>query len=308
MKTLNVNDFALLFKSDKVDLPKETIAMIREYNWDYSEIDNFELNNLIESAFERIVNKGFSRVDGHDSSRWEKGWGENLESFKNTNHSFSSLVPKYIKPNMPIRLNGKFVKPFDDNFEKNWYSVMRDWFFRTQLKDFSCIYEFGCGSGHNVAELALMYPEKHIYGFDWVQPSVDIINDMKNKLNLKVEGAIFDFFKPDYSLSIRPNSAVITMGALEQTGLEFKDFYDFLLEKKPLKCFHFEPIFEFYNKNILFDYLAVRAHEEKNFWRGATIFLKELENNNKLKITKSHRVSFGSLALEGYSQIFWEPK
>jgi hypothetical protein len=308
MKNLNIKDFASFFKCSEVELPKETIALIQNYDWNYSEISGFEFNSLIESAFERIINKGFSKVQDHDSSRWEKGWGENLQDFKSSNHSFASLVPKYIRPNMPIRLNGKFVKPSDDNFEHNWYLVMRDWFFRTQLKNFDCIYEFGCGSGHNVAELAVMYPEKLIYGFDWVQPSIDIIENMKNKLNLNVDGARFDFFKPDYSLNIRPNSAVITMGALEQTGLEFRDFFDFLIEKKPSACFHLEPIYEFYDKNILFDYLAARAHEEKNFWRGATTFLKELENNIKLDITKSHRVTFGSFALEGYSQIFWKPK
>lgn len=308
MKNLNVSDFALFFKCNEVDLPKETIALIEKHDWSYTEINGREQNNLIEAAFERVINKGFSKVQDHDSSRWEKGWGENLEDFKRTNLNFSSLIPKYIRPKMPIRLNGKFVKPSDDNFEHNWYLVMRDWFFRTQLTNFDYIYEFGCGSGHNVAELALMYPEKLIYGFDWVQPSVDIVDNMKNQLNLNVEGGIFNFFKPDYSLEIRPNSAVITMGALEQTGHEFKDFFDFLLEKNPSACFHLEPIYEFYDDAILFDFLAVRAHEEKNFWRGAIPFLKGLESRGKLEITKSHRVNFGSFALEGYSQIFWKPK
>jgi hypothetical protein len=40
------------------------------------------------------------------------------------------------------------------------------------------------------------------------------------------------------------------MGALEQTGNEYKDFFDFLMQKKPAACFHFEPIYEHYNKNM----------------------------------------------------------
>jgi hypothetical protein len=306
-KKLIINDFCEFFNCTSADLPKETLTIINRCNWEYQEIEGCELNGLIESAFERVVNKGFTQVKNHDSSRWEKGWGENLEEFKKSNHNFNSLMPKYIRPDMPIRLNGKFIKTFDKNFEHNWYSVLRDWFFRTELKDFDCIYEFGSGSGHNIAELAKIYPNKKIYGFDWVQPSVDIILDMRDKLNLNVDGSIFNFFMPDFNLEIKPNSAIITMGALEQTGNEYKDFFDFLMQKKPAACFHFEPIYEHYNKNILFDYLAARAHEEKNFWKGAIPFLKDLESNKKVKINKSRRISFGSLALEGYSQLFWKP-
>ena len=307
MNTLKTEDFALLFGCRTDEIPPQTCELINNGNWPYEKITGIELNKIYEEIFGRILNKNFSKAIDHDSSRWTKGWGENLVEFRDGNFDLSFLVPKYIRPNSPIRLNGEYVKSINKNFELEWYGVMRDWFFRTALKDFDVIYEFGSGSGHNVAELAKMYPSKKIIGLDWVQPSVDIIEDMRKNLNFNVEGRLFNFFEPDYSLDFAPNSVVLTMGALEQTGKEFDVFFKFLLSKKPSSCFHLEPFYEFYNPHDLFDYLAIRSHEEKNFWIGFPGYIKDLEFQNKAVITKSHRVGFGSLVIEGYSQLFWQP-
>jgi len=307
MNTLKVEEFAMLFGCQANEIPPESCALINKANWSYEKVTGIDLNKIYEEIFSRILNKNFSKAIDHDSSRWVKGWGENLTEFRNGNFNLSSLIPKYIRPNSPIRLNGEYVKSSNQKFELQWYEVMRDWFFRTALKDFDVIYEFGSGSGHNVAELAKIFPDKKIIGLDWVQPSVDIIEDMRKNLNFNVEGRLFNFFEPDYSLSFEPNSAVLTMGALEQTGKEFDNFFKFLLSKKPSACFHLEPFSEFYNPDELFDYLAIRSHEEKNFWIGFPEFIRDLEEKNQAVITKSHRVSFGSLVIEGYSQLFWHP-
>jgi hypothetical protein len=307
MSTLEVKDFAVLFGCEVDEIPVQTRELIKTGNWDYEEITGIELNKIYEEIFGRVLNKVFSRAIDHDSSRWIKGWADNLSAFRSDKFKLSALVPKYIRPNNPIRLNGAYIKAKHQEFELQWYHVMRDWFFRTALKDFDVIYEFGSGSGHNVAELSKIYPEKKIIGLDWVQPSVDIIEDMRTNLKFRVEGRLFNFFEPDYSLDFGSNSAVLTMGALEQTGKEFDEFFKFLLIKKPEACFHLEPFYEFYNSDDLFDYLAIRSHEEKNFWMGFPAYIKNLQNQGKAVVTKLHRVNFGSLVIEGYSQLFWRP-
>ena len=307
MKTLTINDFCIHFGCEESELEESTRTLIEDENWDYEEIEGLELNCLYEKLFATVVNKKFSQARDHATDRWEKGWKENLEDFKKNNFSFTELVPKYIRPGLPIRLNGKYVKCANPNFELRWYKVMRDWFIRHYLSDFDAIYEFGSGSGHNVAEMATIFPNKKIYGFDWVQPSVDIVNNMHDNLGLNVKGELFNFFKPNYDLNFENNSAVLTMGALEQTGVEHHKFFQFLLDKSPKACFHLEPVYEFYDQNNLNDYLASRAHEGKNFWRGFPDRLSELKLNGSAQIIRSKRVPFGSALTEGYSQIFWRP-
>jgi hypothetical protein len=52
---------------------------------------------------------------------------------------------------------------------------------------------------------------------------------------------------------------------------------------------------DLYNPNSLVDYTAIKIHQARDFWRGFTT-------------TGMHRTGFGSLLLEGYSQLFWMPK
>lgn len=307
MNNLTVDDFKYLFgmaEDEAFEMP--TIKLINEMNWNYRIANNQEKDEIVDKIFKRIFEHDFSKAIDHNSDRWVKGWGENLDEFKK-NKDIKSLTPKYIRPGQPLRLNGKFIFPDDPNFELNWYFVFRDWFARKYLKNFDSIYEFGCGSGHNIKYLSSIFPEKNFYGFDWVQPSVDILNEMSQDNDLHIKGDIFDFFNPNYDLSFDNNSAVITMGALEQTGSEYSEFIDFLLVKKPDSIFHVEPFFEFYEKDNVVDYTAVRSHKVKNFWIGLPDYLKKIDKDNSITVEKKHRVKFGSLILEGYSQLFWKP-
>jgi hypothetical protein len=94
---------------------------------------------------------------------------------------------------------------------------------------------------------------------------------------------------------------------MEQTGTNWQAFLEFLLRKKPSRVHHIEPIFEWYNPSQLVDYTALKAHEARNFWRGYPTRLLELEQTEKVKIHHSKRAHFGSLVLEGYSQLIWSP-
>ena len=84
-------------------------------------------------------------------------------------------------------------------------------------------------------------------------------------------------------------------------------FSQFLTGKKRRACFHVEPVYEWYDKSNRIDYTASKAHESRNFWRGFPQQLDTLEKEGKVRISKSKRAFFGSIVLEGYSQLFWEP-
>ena len=307
MKSLNIDDFAELFGADSASLPPQAKELITSEDWSYQPLEGEHLDDLLSDFLTRIRSRSFSIVVANDKSRWVKGWSENLDDFVASKGDPVALAPKYIRPNLPVRLFRRFVLPRQSRFELNWYRVFQEWLFRTYLTDYETIFEFGSGSGINVALLAQMFPEKRIVGLDWAEPACEIVNSMRRLRGWNVVGRQFDFFNPDHSLDVPPNSVVFTVGALEQTSMRHGAFIDFLLEKKPKLCVFIEPIRDWYDPANLADHLAIRAHDVRNFWKGFPERLKELAQTGRAEIIKQKRADFGSLVLEGYSQNIWRP-
>lgn len=307
MEKLTLHNFSDLFGTTHDQFSAECRKKILEHDWSYYPIEGEERDRIMLDLLMRIEQRKLSIVANEDKTRWLNGWEENLQEFYIQNGAIEALLPKYIRANQPIRLFGQFVRTLDPYFEQHWYEIFREWFFTTYLGGFDHIFEFGCGSGFNVAELARIYPSSTIYGLDWVQPSIDIINELHRLKNLKVYGRLFDFFHPDQTFDIPPNSAILTIGALEQTGTNWQQFLEYLLIKKPKRVFHIEPIYEWYEESNLFDYTAMRIHTARNFWHGFLPKLLELAQEGRIIIHRKKRANFGSLLLEGYSQLIWSP-
>lgn len=305
--SLDVAGFADLFGVPAEALPSSCTALIEAGNWRYRVLAGEELHAVMRSLLERIERHDFSMVDPADKTRWVHGWGENLRDFVESKGAVEALSPKYIRPDLPLRLHQQFVRAEEQRFELRWYRVFQEWLFRTYLRPYSTIYEFGCGSGINVALLAQMFPEKKIVGLDWAEPSCEIVNQMRRMHGWNTEGRQFDFFNPDPTLRIPPDSAVLTVGALEQTGTGHGRFIDYLAATKPALCVFIEPIHDWYDASQPIDALAIRIHDLRNFWKGFPDRLREMQRNGRAEIIKQKRSFFGSLLLEGYSQTIWRP-
>ena len=308
MPSLKPIDFADIFGTTLDHLSEATLKAIAAENWNYRVLEGAERDAIVLDLLKRIESRRLTLVQNEDKSRWERGWGENLDDFEKSGGKLEALQPKYIRPGMPVRLFRQFVQPEDPNFESNWYSIYRAWFVNKHLAAYDNIFEFGCGSGFNVAYVAQQFPKARVVGLDWAAPSVGIVEALRAKHGFNVAGRQFDFFHPDESLDMPPGSAIFTVGALEQTGTQWKKFLDFLMRKKPACCFHIEPIYEWYDhEHSLVDYTAWKAHEVRNFWRGFPGEILELEKQGRARILKTKRINFGSLVIEGYSQLFWQP-
>jgi hypothetical protein len=305
VNTLVVEDFANLFGTPSASLPPPCLELIKKGDWNYTPLEGEQLDNLLREFLDRIKRRDFSIVAADDKSRWIKGWSENLDDFIAAKGNPEALAPKYIRPNSPVRLFRRFVLPREPRFELNWYRVLQQWLFPTYFADCDTIFEFGSGSGINVALLAQMFPKKKIVGLDWTEPACEIVNSMRRLRGWNVEGRQFDFFNPDWSLELPADSIVLTVGALEQTLTRHGAFIDFLVAKKPKLCVFVEPIYEWYVPANLADHCAIRAHEVRNFWKGFPDRLQQLVSEGRAEIVKQKRSEFGSLVLEGYSQNIW---
>ena len=146
-----------------------------------------------------------------------------------------------------------------------------------------------------------------LYGFDFVQSSVDIVNDLAEHHNLNAEGGLFNMIEPNFDIELDDNSLVFTSGAIEQIASKFDKFIDFLLEKKPSLVVHVEPTYEVYDQTVLFDNLAAKFHSKRGYTQGYLPELQKLESEGKIEILKIKRLNFGSLFMEGFTNIIWRP-
>jgi hypothetical protein len=305
--SLASSDLSRLLGHPESDLAPSCLKLFQGNDWQYEFIGGEALDTLVSEMLERIRRKEFSIVVPGDKSRWVRGWGENLDQFVASDGNLDALAPKYVRPNMPVRLFRRLAQPNDPNFEANWRRVYQEWLFRTYFADSRHIFEFGCGSGVNISALAQMYPDKKIIGLDWAEPSTEIVNNMRKLRGWNTEGRQFDFFHPDDGVDIPPDSVVMTSAALEQVSDASGPFIEFLLKKRPKLCVFIEPIYDWYDPANFIDHLAMRAHDTRNFLKGMVDILHKLQREGRVEILKEHRVEFGSLLHEGYSQLIWRP-
>lgn len=129
---------------------------------------------------------------------------------------------------MYVRINGKFCKPENPFFEKDFAKLIQTHLYDKMItEDIEEVHEFGCGSGFNLMNLSRINNKVKLYGSDFVESSVQLIQELSKHYNLNMVSKIFDMLKPDYSYNIGKNSCVFTHGAIEQLASNFEDFIDF---------------------------------------------------------------------------------
>ncbi len=301
---LTIQDIASLFDVSESDIGPIGNPIINNNDFRYKKIKNKEKDNLIIEILEKIDDNQLW-VSGNDKQDiWQKGWSENLEDYKK-NQDNASLIPKFIVPNRAMRLFYEYIIPTSGDFEFNVIDIYRRWLFIKYLSDAKNIFEFGCGSCQHLPILSKLFPNKKIHGLDWAPITKEIIDQIIKNTGWNLEGHIFDMYNPYDLHELNSESGIYTFGAMEQLGNKFYPFIEYLLSKKPKIIINVETIIEFYNKNNLVDYLALKYVKKRNYLNGYLTFLRQLENEDKIKIIKSNKVCFGSQYHDPYSLTIW---
>jgi hypothetical protein len=307
MSIISLQDFANAFGVHVVDLPSDCVTTYEKVKQDltYYVIEGTYRDAVITDVL-KSIEKDTQKIGSPERTEvWQKGWAENLELFK-TEKSVDALRPKYYRPMNIMRWKGEYIKPFSPNFEVAYLAVFQKWLF-SFFQPYDNIYEFGCGSGINLCELTKMYPEKAIFGSDFVPSSVELANELGKQYNNKITGFQFDMIHPDYSRKLPPSSAILTSGALEQLGSKIEPFFDYLFFQKPELCIFAEPIIEVYDDNHLLDLLAMKFHRKRGYTEGIIPWLVKEQKEGKVEILKIQRQYIGSLFFEGWTIIMWKP-
>jgi|SRR3989344_7772481 len=301
---LTPRDFEITFRDKLSGFVKKKII---DFNFLARKLSVNERDEILLKITNTLLNFQVIKAGKHRQLQWERGWAENLEAIRNKN--YDSLTPRYFGKYDVVRWRQEFIRPLSANFEYSMLAIIEYWLFDKYLSSYKSIYEFGCGTGHNLLRVREINPKAEIFGLDWAKSSQEIIKMMSVKLSDPLLFAKnFNFFKPDKSFKLNKNSAIFTVAALEQIGEDFNPFIKYLLDQKPKICIHIEPVAELLDEDNLVDFLSLLYFKKRNYLSGFLTKLRELEKKRKIKIHKAQRTFIGSLYIEGYAVIIWSPR
>ncbi|MBL7057790.1 hypothetical protein ISS03_00475 [Patescibacteria group bacterium] len=280
---------------------------IKQYDFTYTDFTQEERDYWLRRAVDILLDPNLEFSGEHRRDQWEVGWGQNL-SLLEKEDVMQSINPHYFGKYPILRFCQKFIKPISSNFEVNSLYVIQHWLFDQYLRDSDSIYEFGCGTGHNLFNVQEINTTAKIWGLDWANCSQDIIRKLvADGMAKNFYAHNFDYFKPDENFKLGTNSAIYTVASLEQIGTDFKPFVEYILKNKPNICIHIEPFNELLDEKNLLDYLSLRYFKKRRYVNGFIDHLHELEANGKIKIIREQRSFIGSFFIDGYTVVVWSP-
>jgi SAM-dependent methyltransferase len=276
-------------------------------NTQYRHLTREERDNHLLSILRRINSRKRIRRNTQENIRaFEVGWSENLQMCREQGVSREALTPKYVKPYEYIRYSGDYIAPKDPYLFEKLLLLAATLFFEKYFSEAGHLYEFGCGTGRFLYEIADKFPEKKLVGLDWTTSSQEILK-LISKVKPNVSGRRFNMLTPDAKMRMPRHSAVFTIGAMEQLGNQHGPFLDYLIGERPLVVLHFEPIEEFYDGDKLFDHVAWSYHKKRRYLSKYYSKLLALQKKGVLTILETRRVGFGDPFNESCSLIAWQP-
>jgi hypothetical protein len=308
--TLGVLDgtrFAAMVGARASELPAECTATLAAADLAFEVLTGTERDEQLLRAL-RGGEAGDLRIAGaHRAADWERGWNENLREFEASGGELAALMPKY-NHHQVLRLGGDYVRVDRTDFEYTVYTALRQWYFRRWFAGVERVVELGCGTGTSLMLLADLFPHLELCGLDWAESSQRILARLAERTGRAIEGRRFDMFAPQGDLPIDGRTGVLTSAALEQIGDRHGPLLDRLLAAQPAVCVHIEPLVELYDGTQLFDEVARRYHEKRNYLRGFLPRLQQLEREGRIEILELRRTGLGSFHHEGYGVVVWRPR
>ena len=303
-------DFAEEFGVEVENLPKIVTDIIDGGDFDIEFAKGLEKEKEILYALKKLAEDTQVVATPERKFVWNNGWNENREEFKRARSEkelFRALIPKYYHPGNSFRWKQEFVRGKNPFVEYEIFDVIRTYILATYAPPYETVYEFGCGTGHNLVRLVQMFPRKFVTGLDFVPSAIELLKDINRKFGYNIHGKLFDMIHPDYNFHLQRNSCVFTFYSIEQLNKNTKSIVDYLLAEKPSLCVHCEPVLESYDDDVLIDWIAKQFHLKRGYELGLLKNIQNLEESGKAVIKKIKRIRFGSLTHEPCTLIVWQP-
>ena len=300
-KIINYSDFQKFFGTKK--LPSIFLREIETNKLKYRDLSSNENKKIFDLLKTTLKEKRLNKSGKKYKKKWNDGWNENLNLLKKKREN--SLIPKYFNKYKYARIGGKIYKTETNFFDYKLLKLITSYIFIKYFKNSRNILEFGAGTGHNLVNLSRFNKSAKLHALDWAQETKKICDILKR--DIKIEGHTFDYFNPKVNFSLDKDWSCFTIASLEQVGLNYKKFIDFIIKKKPKLVVNLEPIAELLDKNNELENLSIKYFLKRNYLKDYLNYLKKMEKKKKIKIIKTRKSYFGSLYINGYSLVVWKP-
>jgi len=263
-----------------------TLINLDDITSEYTFLNDDETDLVIQHVKEHIDNVRNKPTQ----TQWNDAW----DDIGNCN------APKYFKPRFTIdgqgvyRYKQRYIKSAYPNLENKFHDKLLRIVQNKWLSNIDCVVEFGCGTGHNLQKIRNRDSYIKVYGSDWAGSSQKILE--KNNIpswNFDMKRCEDQLPSEIYNFN---NVCFLTVGSMEQIGKEWENFLSFMLNFKPKRSIHIEPIVELYDQNNLIDKLAIEYHLKRDYLHG---FFNKVHDMQELKFYE--RTSFGNTYNEGFT-------
>jgi hypothetical protein len=293
----NLNDYI----GSKVPFGMDSGELVN-LNLNIEQVSDSEADSIMLDAVKYLL-KNQLKSGLEYKQKWEIGWKENLDAYIATKQELD-LVPKYITKNNVFRVDGHFFRSSNPYFEIDFARLILLHTVTKYLNKSDTIVDIGCGSCHYTLWLAKKLQSLRFFALDWVQSSMKIADLISKDFSLDIKPIQFDMFNPKIIDFGSKNKIAISIGALEQLGTDFDNILLWYKESEFETIINIEPIVEFYDENIIFDFLAKEYVLKRNWLNGYLTKIQNLCNNGEVEIIEKRRV-FGSKFHETYNVLVW---
>ncbi len=305
-KRIRKKVFLKMFSCENDTLPRKHLIDLEKTDTSYRHPTTQEIQEYALEVLKKIDSPDIARTREENLRAFEHGWRKDLENIKINGINARNLKPSYFRPSKFLRFNKDLIAIKNPQLEYEFFTAARHIIFYKYLTPFDTIYEIGCGNCQNLFFLSELFPRKNLYGLDWAAASTEIADFIARSLKRNITVSVFDMFKPSVDKPIKSGSAIITIHALEQLGVEFNKLISFILAMKPSIVIHYEPILEFYDKNNFLDYLALMYSKKRGYLDGYFTALRKLEAKKQIQIIEARRPYVGGVIHEA-SLCVWRP-
>jgi hypothetical protein len=304
---VSAKNLSKLFNTDYKEIKLHCDHLLKKKLY-FKYLRGFEKEKVVIDIIKRIFHDNKVVASKGRKKKWQDGWQESFAEYKKTKKELA-LIPKFYtaRENKYFRLGGKLIQVKDRLFETKMINIHRNWYFKKYFSNVDSVYEFGAGTGFHLLEFAKIFPNKNLYGSDFVQSSVNLLKLISKRNNLNMKSFLFDMTKPNKKIKLCKNSGVYTAGSIEQLSGKVEPFIKYILSQKPKIVLHQEPVIEWCIKNQLVDYLGYLFQKKRRYTDNLLSILRDLENKGIIKIIKTMKSPFGSLMMDGNNLIVWKP-
>lgn len=280
-----------------------TVSSMRKVDLRVVKISQEHENRVILEELKYILSE-VNKSGLSYKNNWQIGWEENLNSYLQTRR-LSDLVPKYITKNNVFRIFGSFYTSPNPMFEVDFARLILLHLVNKYLAKSETIVDVGSGSCHYTIWLAQKFKDKTFYALDWVDSSFQIAEQASKDFEINLTAKKFDMFSPEQINFESHRKSVISIGAMEQLGTNFDKMLKWFKDSHFDTVINIEPIIEFYDDSLLYDFVAKEYVLKRNWLTGYYSKLKHLAEIGEIEILEKRRI-FGSKFHETYNILVWK--